>query len=94
MFENCGKKIRTVSIVLFWISATASIVLAFVVGKASPISFFAMLIGYPLLAYISTLFLVAFGDMTQNIQHIKDVYEQSTVKTNCKEEEKRENTEE
>lgn len=40
-----------------------------------PLYFFAFLIGVPLTSYISTLFLVAFGDLVRNSQRINEVAE-------------------
>jgi uncharacterized membrane protein YhiD involved in acid resistance len=67
MFTNPGKKIKTVSIIAFWISILVYVVLAFTVGvDAGAGVFILMLIACPICAYLSTLFLVAFGELVEN----------------------------
>ena len=67
MFTNPGKKIKTVSIIAFWISILVYIVLAFTVGvDAGAGVFILLLIACPICAYLSTLFLVAFGELVEN----------------------------
>ena len=92
MFENSGEKIKKIAIVLFWITVVASVILAFVFGWSEeycyyyrrdvssfePFYFFAFLIGGPLCSYISTLLLVAFSDLVQNSQRIKEVTKEIT----------------
>lgn len=94
MFENSGEKIKIIAIVLFWITVVASVILAFVFGWSEeysyyygryerdvsfePFYFFAFLIGGPLCSYISTLLLVAFSDLVQNSQRIKEVTKEIT----------------
>ena len=92
MFENSGEKIKKIAIVLFWITVVASVILAFVFGWSEkysyisyktyltfePFYFFAFLIGGPLCSYISTLLLVAFSDLVQNSQRIKEVKKEIT----------------
>lgn len=89
MFEDAGSKIKKIAIVLFWIAVVASVILAFVFGwsehyssysyraykEFEPALFFSFLIGGPLCSYISTLFLVAFGDLVENTQRIKELNE-------------------
>ena len=41
-----------------------------------PVYFFSLLIGYPLVSYISTLFIIAFGELVQNSRRIKDATEE------------------
>lgn len=84
MFKNPGEKIKIVAKVIFWITVIAAVIAAFVLGfdtyysyygsgfDFEPLYFFGLLIGYPMLAYIVTLFFVAFGDLVQNSQSIKD----------------------
>lgn len=97
MFENCGEKIKKISIVLFWITLVASIILAFVLGWDEvyhsyhysyggytekvfrPLYFFTFFIGVPVSSYISTLFLVAFGDLVENSDYIKELNEKITM---------------
>lgn len=67
MFTNPGKKIKTVSIIAFWISILVYVVLAFTVGvDAGAGVFILLLIACPICAYLSTLFLVAFGELVEN----------------------------
>ncbi len=83
MFENSGEKIKKIAIISFWIVVIASIILACVLGWTEEYSyygrrynafhaeyFFPIIIGGPLSAYISSLFLVGFGDLVENIQTI------------------------
>lgn len=91
MFENAGAKIKKIAIVFFWIAVVASVILAFVFGwseyysfyewhkEFEPALFFPILIGGPLCSYISTLFLVAFGDLVENTQRIKELNEKITA---------------
>jgi len=80
IFENPGKKIKTISIIVFCLVTVLCVILAFVLGmkyypyyygKNNHIEFnaplfFGLLIGAPLTLYISTLFLVGFGDLVEN----------------------------
>lgn len=67
MFTNPGGKIKKVSIVAFWISVLACVVLAFTVGlDAGAGVFILLLIVCPICAYLSTLFFVAFGELVEN----------------------------
>ena len=88
MFKNPGEKIKIIAVVLFWITVVASVILAFVFGwsehwsqyvggykEFEPVYFFTFLIGCPVASYISTLFLVSFGVLVQNTQHIKEMTE-------------------
>ena len=95
MFENAGAKIKKIAIVLFWIAVVASVIFAFVFGwseyyshydykwhkEFEPALFFPILIGGPLCSYISTLFLVAFGDLVENTQRIKELNEKIVAGT-------------
>lgn len=44
-----------------------------------PVYFFSLLIGYPLVSYISTLFIIAFGELVQNSQKIKETIAENKV---------------
>ena len=89
MFKNPGGKIKKIAIVLFSLSVIASVILAFVFGwtksyydgphfrvSFNAVSFFAFLIGGPLVSYVSTLLTIAFGDLVENSQRIKDMVEE------------------
>ena len=78
MFENPGVKIKAVSQIMFWLVTITSVILAFVLGieksgygyyertEFNAAIFFSFFIGGPLVAYISTLFLVGFGELVEN----------------------------
>ena len=67
MFTNPGKKIKKVSIAVFWLAVLVYVVLAFTVGVDSGFGIFIILLVLcPLCAYLSTLFLVAFGELGEN----------------------------
>lgn len=82
MFDNVGTKIKKVSIVLFYIVSLACLVLAFVLGFDSYYLFghhgvdfnagifFGFLVGGPVISYVSTLFLVGFGELVENSTRI------------------------
>ena len=73
MFENPGTKIKKISIVLFWISIIFVFLLAMVSMSADDmLHFFAILIFGPIICYISTLYLVAFGELVENTAAIKE----------------------
>lgn len=90
MFENSAERLKKFAIALFWLSIAISVILAFVFGWETIEEtfytrsykvfhaeyFFTFLIGCPLVSYISTLFLVAFGDLVENAQRIKEVTEE------------------
>lgn len=78
MFENVGDKIKKVAIISFWIVTITSFILAFVFGIEEYYTgwggcdyefragyFFGFLLGVPLVEYISTLFLIGFGDLIE-----------------------------
>ena len=72
MFTNPGEKIKKVSIVAFWLSVLAYIVLAFTIGADAGVgTFILLLIVCPICAYLSTLFLVAFGELVVNSNKIE-----------------------
>ena len=74
MFDNPGKKIMQISKIVFWIVTIVSVILAFVLGfeKYSYSTefyaeiFFSLFFGVPIMAYVSTLFLVGFGELVEN----------------------------
>lgn len=78
MFDCPGKVIKKVAIVLFWVVTCIYVILAFLFGWEevswyattrsvfNPLTFFGLLIGGPISAYISTLFLVGFGELVEN----------------------------
>lgn len=94
MFENSGKKIKGISVAVFWITVISSIILAFVFGWQEeyhpssyysggrtvtvfePLYFFTFGVGVPVASYVSTLFLVAFGELVQNAQRIRELNEE------------------
>lgn len=68
MFTNPGAKIKLFSMVGFWVTSIACIISAAVYASendANLIFWLLLLIG-PLASYISTLFLVGFGELVEN----------------------------
>ena len=80
MFENAGGKIKALAIFLFVIGIICSLICAVVFGRTAPdrwgdtkfnfLSFILILAGGGLSSFVSSLFLYAFGDITENIQSI------------------------
>ena len=79
MFTDPGKKIKILAKVFFAVMTVASIILAFVFGTYSSYSFrsgsstefihaifWPLLLGGPLFAYISSLFIYGFGQLIEN----------------------------
>jgi len=74
MFDNPGKKIMQISKIVFWIVTIVSVILAFVLGFEKHYYstefyagiFFSLFFGVPIMAYVSTLFLVGFGELVEN----------------------------
>ena len=74
MFDNPGKKIMQISKIVFWIVTIVSVILAFVLGFEKHYYstefyaeiFFPLFFGVPTSAYVSTLFLVGFGELVEN----------------------------
>lgn len=74
MFDNPGKKIMQISKIVFWIDTIVSVILAFVLGFEKYYYrtefyagiFFSLFFGVPIMAYVSTLFLVGFGELVEN----------------------------
>ena len=77
MFENPGTKIKKISIVLFWLSIIVIAILGFF-GMVSMNNGYDMLralgllIFGPIICYISTLYIVAFGELVENTAAIKE----------------------
>lgn len=73
MFENPGTKIKKISVVLFWLSIIAIVILA--LGSMSSdnvLGGLILLIFGPIVCYISTLYIVAFGELVENTAAIKE----------------------
>ncbi len=79
MFDKPGKKIKELSVIFFWIGTVISVILAFVFGIEKSYGyyyneyttfhagiFFTLFIGIPFVLYISTLFLVGFGELVES----------------------------
>lgn len=73
MFENPGTKIKKISIVLFWLSVIVTVLSAFAnMSSDDMVVSLALLIFGPIVCYISTLYLVAFGELVENTTAIKE----------------------
>ena len=79
MFENAGSKIKVLAWILFIVGIISTLVCALVFGRTVDRwgdtkfnfgLFIAILAGGVLSSFISSLFLYAFGDIADNIQHI------------------------
>ena len=77
LFQNPGKKIKSLSIILFCINCILSLIGAFVLGRVSSVShygngvivlitFLLVLIGGLLVAFVLSLFLYGFGELIEN----------------------------
>lgn len=77
LFQNPGKKIKSLSIILFCINCILSLFGAFVLGRVSSVShygngvivlitFLLVLIGGLLVAFVLSLFLYGFGELIEN----------------------------
>ena len=80
MFDNPGRKIKTLATVFFWLIIIISVILAFVLGfskvydywgdyngiRFNAVVFFLLLTGGPLVAYIQALLFVGFGELVEN----------------------------
>ncbi len=75
MFENAGQKIKILAKVCFWVFTILFVILAFTVGKSRwgiiPAIFWPLLLGGPLLSYISSLFLSGFGELVESSEETK-----------------------
>lgn len=65
MFTDPGKKIKILAKVLFAVITVINVILAFVFGTYTPI-FWPLLLGGPVFAYISSLFIYGFGQLIEN----------------------------
>ena len=77
MFENAGIKIKKLAKILFSLEVAASILFAFIFLVENGIDYiipavFAALCGFAA-AYVSALFLVAFGDLVQGSMENKEI---------------------
>ncbi len=65
MFQNTGKKLKSIAIIMFLLMTVASIILAFVIGFRLDNVWLILLflIGGPAFAYIGCLILHGFGSM-------------------------------
>lgn len=73
MFENPGTKIKKISTFLFWLSVIGTVILAFAnMSSYDMLGGLALLIFGPIVCYISTLYLVAFGELVENTTAIKE----------------------
>ena len=71
MFNNPGEKIKSYAYALFALYVVIGLFVAFVVAfeleeQEGLLAFFGILIGTAITAYISCLFLVAFGELVEN----------------------------
>ena len=74
MFNAPGAKIKKIAVVLFWIVVCSSVITSFIVGfdrysyhtSFNAGLFFLFFLGIPLFQYVSTLFVVAFGELVEN----------------------------
>ena len=73
MFDNAGRKIEVFAMIAFWVLSVTSIVLAFVLGLMdgylNPAIFFPLLIGGPIVFYISSLILVGFARIVDDSEN-------------------------
>lgn len=71
MFDNPGRKIQDIARVLFWLEIIGGVILGVVFGIATGdavgfLVFFGILIATSVTAYITYLFLIAFGELVEN----------------------------
>ena len=75
VLNNCGSKIKVLAHIQFWLETVTCVVLAFVLGEVKgsfsndsfqPVYFFSLLLGGPLISYVSSVFLHAFGELVEN----------------------------
>ncbi len=75
MFESPGSKIKTLASVLFAVCGIGSVILAIVVGNIGHDfnvgSFFTILVGGPVISYVSCLFLSAIGQLCEDVEDIR-----------------------
>lgn len=77
MFENPGKKLKSLSKIMFWLTIIGSFVLALVFGidrsywrDELTAYFFVFLIGGSILAYVEGLLLYAFGSLVESAEQV------------------------
>ena len=79
MFENPGRKIKTLATILFVLEVMGSFACAVLFGKApnyrgfmeyNALYIILILVGGIIISFISSLFLYTFGDIAENIQSI------------------------
>ena len=71
MFKNPGKTIKIVAIIYFWLTTAASIIAGIVLAiDSEEVIYLLMLLGGPAAAYITALFLVAFGELVENSTYL------------------------
>ncbi len=76
MFENPGGKIKKMSKFLFWAEIIAFCCMGIGIDvslEASGGIFISVLVASILIAYPSTLFLCAFGELVEKVTHISEV---------------------
>ena len=75
MFKNPGSKIQFLATIYFWFITIISIISAFVLGiednELNKLVFWSILLIPPTTTYISCLFLVAFGELVEDVKVIK-----------------------
>lgn len=74
MFDNCGKKIRIISIIQLIIGWIASIVLAFVLAIEWDAfwPFLVILVGGGFITFFSSLIIYGFGIIVEHVEPWKD----------------------
>lgn len=92
LFDKAGSKIKTLAWILFFCGIVGTIVCAFVYGRTYDqwgdpefnfLLFIVILAGGVLASFISSLFLYAFGDITENIQRIAKATEKTAAPANA-----------
>ncbi|MBR0419449.1 MAG: hypothetical protein IJI66_09790 [Erysipelotrichaceae bacterium] len=78
LFSNPGKKIKTISLILFWVLTVSSIICAVSFGWVErhgyystskvfvPEVFFSFLLVGPIASYLSSLLLYGYGELIEN----------------------------
>ncbi len=92
MFEDCGKKIQSVSIVFFVLGLIGALVLAIVLGDKLD-SFWAgagAFLGFGVLSFVGTLIINGFGKIVENNEGQLKALERSAKREENKKEEERE----
>lgn len=82
LFDDVGKKIKKMAIIVFWVEVVSCVILAFCLGwernywgktEFRAGIFFALLIGGPLASYCSALILYGFGKLVDQISVLHTV---------------------